>query len=339
MPWACCEVLAYLQWAKVARSQTDRIPLFINMDETVLKLNYSKLKGLIVTKKSLPPGFKHKKEQVSSSEEKAALTYCAFITHDSMIQPQLPQVILGNKQKMTLGLLAALAPHKPANFHLWREDSSWNCKKIMCRLLTLLSKSLAAYKDSHQIILVLDVAKCHYHRDIFAHATKLGIRLVFVPAKLTWLLQPCDTSFFGRLKRRLRKKWLQLRVASTTGKVSHEEWMTAVLQVAGGLLCSISWMPAFQSVGLLGEGLISQSRLQQIGWKKPPQVSDELPTADQLKVVFPKRSKTPTVGWNSLFSWRKAMPMPVAKAKAKAKAKASASSSLAAHAHAAPMLV
>lgn len=312
---------------------THKQPLFVNLDETTLKFNYGKNRGLVVMRRALPPGCKHAKENVSSSEDKAAVTLITFLTHDSSVQPKLPQVMLGNKHKFTLGLLKSLAP--PPNFHMWREESGWNNKRVMCRLLTLLAKALAGYSATHQIILVLDVASCHRHRDIFAHATRQGIRLVFVPARLTFLLQPLDTSCFYRLKHRLRQKWMQLTVESDTGTLSHQVWLSAVFDVASELLTSVRWRVAFEAAGLLGEQLLSARVLGLAGWQQPPVVPDGLPSETQVKNIFPKRSKN---SWNSLFSWSfpkpKAKAKAVAKPKCKAKAKGKAKAAIVDHGYA-----
>ena len=50
------QVRCFLQWAKVISSRAAKEPLFIDFDETAMKFNYAKLKGLIISKKHLPPG-------------------------------------------------------------------------------------------------------------------------------------------------------------------------------------------------------------------------------------------------------------------------------------------
>ena len=326
-PVASSEVLAWLQWLKFAAGcSPEKIPLVVNLDESVMKLNYGQNRGLLIDRRHLPPNHKHRREQVSSADAKAALTFIGFITPDSSIQPKLPQIILGNKHKLTLGLVAELTALKPENFRIWREESSWTCKSIMCRILTLLNTCLAEYKGTHQVILVLDVASCHYHSSVLAYATRLGIRLVFVPGRLTWLLQPLDSHCFARLKLRLREKWLSLATESETGTVSYKTWLCAVFEIVPSVLCGLKWKPAFKANGLLGEHLVSDRILEQVGWAKPPVVPGCILSEEQLKSVFPKRAK---VSRNSLFSWH---------LKPKAKPKAKAGAMAVAKAAAAPML-
>lgn len=294
------------------------------MDETCMKLNYGRNKGLMISKQTLPPGRTLKKEQISSSEAKSCVSFLAFLTHDSTIQPKLPQVVLSNKRTITLGMLGLLHAGKPDNIRIWVEDSGWTNHKVFRRLMTLLMQSLSEYTDTHQVILVVDVAKSHYHRTIFAYANRLGLRLVYVPAKLTWLLQPADTHCFSRFKAKLRKRWLELRVESEDGKISPTQWLLAVFEVAQKVLCGIKWLPAFKAVGLLDEGALSARIMEQVGWERPESMPCVPLSQEQLRSIFPRRSKVPAVSRSSLFKWVLPAAAAAAAPKAKPKAKASA---------------
>ncbi len=236
-PLFCCKVRSFLQWAKAARTGPKK-PLVVNMGETCMKLNHGRNRGLMISKQTLPPGKKRKKEQISSGEAKCCVSFLAFLTHDSTVQPKLPQIVLSNKKAISLGMLHTLLAGKPHNIRIWRENSGWTNHQVFRRLMSLLMQCLAEYVSTHQVILVVDVAKAHFHSTIFAHANKLGLRLVYVPAKLTWLLQPADTHCFSRFKAQLRKRWLQLRVASEDGKVSPTQWLLAVFEVVQKVLCA-----------------------------------------------------------------------------------------------------
>jgi hypothetical protein len=308
---------SFLQWAKCVREaalKNGKIPLFVNMDETSVSYNYGKGKGLVISKDALPPGKSHRKEPVSSSDAKSHVSFLAFITHDSSVQPKLPQIFIGNHHRFTHKLLKSVFPHTPDGYYLWREVSSWNNHELMCRALKLLAKHLKDYLVSHQLVLVLDVAKCHLHSSIYSLAHRLGVILLYVPAKLTWLLQPADTHVFFRLKLRLRQLWLDMRVKSISGEVSHADWVTAVLGLTRKLLCGFQWRNAFGSDGLLDECKIGSRVLAELGWSSPQPVSADILTKQQLQCVMPKRMKDAHA---AIFSW--ALPKAEAKAKAQAK--------------------
>ena len=314
----CSKALVWLQWAKAVSKVAGKRPLFINMDETSVAYSFVTGKGLVISKKALPPGKRRRKQKVSLAEEKRRISLLACVTDDPEVQPKLPQVFLGNESTFTKELLKQLAPHTPANYHLLRGNSSWNNHARMRALICSIAKSLEGYKATRQIILVLDMAQCHIHQSINALAARKGIRLLYVPAKCTWLLQPADTHCFAILKGKLRQEWVALRAASSTGTISHKDWLCAVMSIVKTLLNGTKWASAFKSAGLLGEAKLSQRVMDQLGWPAPKPIPDVLPSESQLKVAFPKKCK---FSRSSLFSWS-AAPMPKAKGKAKAKAMA-----------------
>ena len=316
------KVKAFLQWAQLARSATAKIPLYINLDETSLCLCNGRRRGLLVSKRALPPNRKHRREQVKSGDTKAYVSLLAFFTHDTAVQAKLPQIIVGNKHRFTVKLLNKISSKVPKNFYLFREDSSWNNHNLMRKVLSLLVQHLKDFRDTHQFILVLDVARCHVHGSIFALASRLGIRVVFVPAKLTWLLQPADTHAFARFKHRLRQLWLNLLVESDSGTVPHEVWIPAVMECARKLFCGVKWEPAFKAAGLLGSAHLSSRVMEQVGWETLPVLPENVLSIEQLKCIFPKRTRFSFR--NSLFSWC----LPKASATAKAKAVSALSSSV-----------
>ena len=75
-----------------------------------------------MSKHSLPPNRKHKKETVKTEDAKAHVSFLAFFTHDPEIQPKLPQIFIGNKHKFTAKLLKELAPH-PRRFFFYGAKS------------------------------------------------------------------------------------------------------------------------------------------------------------------------------------------------------------------------
>ena len=173
----CSEVIAYLQYAKAVRS-THKIPLYVNTDETSVSFAYAKGKGLMISKRALPPGMKHRRVQVSPGDEKSHISFLAFLTHNKEVQPLLPQIFLGNEHIFTLKLLEELAPHIPGHFQFVRGKTGWNSIAFMRTAICVLVKSLKDYLATHEVILVLDVAQCHYHKTISALATQKGIRLL-----------------------------------------------------------------------------------------------------------------------------------------------------------------
>lgn len=92
--------------------------MYINMDETSVAYNYGRGKGFVVSKRALPTGKKHRKESCSSRDKKANVTYLSFVTHDTAVQPKLPQFFIGNAHLFTLKLVGDVAPQLPAGYYM-----------------------------------------------------------------------------------------------------------------------------------------------------------------------------------------------------------------------------
>lgn len=318
LPPTHAEVGAFVQWAKCVRSDSgEKAPLYINMDETSVAFHFGKQRGFVIRKRSLPPGKAHRKEKRTTGDAKANMSFLAFMTHNADIQVKLPQIFICNKNQIPAKTLKDIGP-LPENFYLWREDSAWNSHAKMRRAMCHLVKHLKDYQGTHQIILVMDVAKCHFDSTIFSLATRQGIRLLYVPAKLTWLLQPADTHAFSLLKRRLRKAWMTLVVEGGTGEIQQPCWVREMFLVTKKLFTETDWHSSFESNGLLDESRLSQRILQQIGLDTPMEASSNVLTAEQLKLIFPRRAK---VSHESVFRWALPKALPKAKPGAKSMAK------------------
>ena len=82
-------------------------------------------------------------------------TYLATITHDSEVQPRLPQVLIGNERQFTATIMNSV-DFLPSNVHLWRCKSAWNSHMLMRRYLSLLASSLGSALKERYVILILD---------------------------------------------------------------------------------------------------------------------------------------------------------------------------------------
>ena len=68
-----------------------------------------------------------------------------------------------------------------------------------------------------RVVLLLDCANLHIHASRCRLAKQSRVRLVYVPAKMTPWLQPCDTHVFSAFKQALRRNW-QRRKADIAGE-------------------------------------------------------------------------------------------------------------------------
>ena len=145
-------------------------------------------------------------QDVDAGKQKAALSHLAVVCDVPELQPQMPQVILGNEHVLRKALVESLSPTLPANVHVLRRKSSWVNHEMMAEWAKTLSKALAPHKEKYQPVLLLDACNVHYGKKFLKELQKGGVWVVFVPAGLTWLLQPCDSHVFAKYKAFLRDR-------------------------------------------------------------------------------------------------------------------------------------
>ena len=201
------EASAFFRWvnAAIADAPAGRPPLLINMDETALGYHFGGLRGTILRQRadsSAAP-----LDRASLSDVRGHVSYLASICDDVTVQDLLPQVLLGNEHRFTKQVLHSMEGKCPSNVKLWRQKSAWNSHATMRRYVCLLAKNLGVLLQQRYVILLVDTASVHIHMSIYKLARQRGLRLVYVPAKMTRWLQPCDTHLFAAFKRTLTDNW------------------------------------------------------------------------------------------------------------------------------------
>ena len=114
-----------------------------------------------------------------------------MVCDDSSLQPVLPQVIVGNHNILRVAYLKELEPMLPENIIVVRAKSSW----ITTELLIVVMEQLRRGLDNRVVktpVLLMDACPVHLDAQVWKAARRLQILLCFVPASLTWLLQPLD---------------------------------------------------------------------------------------------------------------------------------------------------
>ena len=159
----------FFRWATwmVRNVPAGKKPLFINMDETSVALSYPGQKGNVVHN-----------------------------SHPTL----LPQILIGNRQRFTRQVLRHVWREQPGFVQTWTAESGWVNHTLMKQMITVLHNCIREHTAEFQIIFVVDAARCHIHRDIVNHACKHDMWMLYVPAKMTWLLQPLDAYVFAGFK-------------------------------------------------------------------------------------------------------------------------------------------
>ena len=290
-PLPLVQAAAFFRWVNLAsrEASADRPPLFINMDETALVRHPTRIRGYVA---KFSASQQKAVDRATLGDRRTCMSYFACVTHDAGVQGQLPQVVLGNERQVSKALLDTVASKLPANMVCWRLKSSWNSHETMRKWLSLLAKSLGNLVRDRTVILLVDVNPSHIHQSIFVHARRCGIRLVYVPAKLTAYLQPCDTHVFAKFKRSFRDIWRERRSNLPGGVVTDLCWLEIVFEAIQTALATASWRGAFLSTGILEQQRRVSNRLRgAFGFARGVEFGDNPLTAEEASAIFPKRSK------------------------------------------------
>lgn len=223
-------------------------PIFLNLDETSVGLSFLQPPGCVVSKQRwkelAPPTAK-----VGNTQKRGAVTFCAMITHQTALQPLLPQVILGNRRILSRAFCASLDGKMSPSVHVWAEKSGWMTSALLVKYLNL----VADVMDSHlhvQGIVVLDCAPAHLGVEVVEVAKARGLYLCFVPAGCTAHLQPLDVGCFGPCKAFLRRRAREVQMQ--TGSFTKQDWVAGLNHAATAFLSGRRWKGVFERCGILG---------------------------------------------------------------------------------------
>ena len=292
----------------VSQVPAGKQPLIINMDETVVCLFQGASKGIVIT------GKKRKRDgpvqRVKSSTRRTYLTHAAFICDDPLYQKYLPQFVIGNEHTLLVRDMPELQRNCPHHFALIRQKSAWNNGRLMCTMVEKLAVALAPFASQVQPILLMDAAKLHWVLAVMNTCGRKGVWPMLVPAKLTWLLQPCDTHMFLKYKLHLQKAYQRRRSeAMIGGALDVKNLLICVYEASKHVLEDISgWKQAFLDDGYgASQTQLSAFRRRHLELEASPEVGAHKPSVEQIKQCFPQKQTAPTM--SQLFRCS-AMPAP-----------------------------
>ena len=261
--------------------------LRINCDETNIQRAQRASRGLVVAPLRrtgpvlIPEG----------PDGRGSVSHLVFICDDPLIQPVLPQVVVGNERMLRLCDLRILEPEIPPNVYVVRQKSSWINDSLFQQSLIWLHASLQPWLCSHGLVLVLDCAPAHLTPDVLLTARRLSIHLVFVPRKMTWLLQPCDTHVFRRYKawmhRELRADMIRLGCSHPTLL----QIVRLIVRTDQDVLQRHRWRRAFDDDGWCSEVTSCSGRVRRaLGSEQATQAcGNQLPSLQELRSILPRQ--------------------------------------------------
>ena len=136
----------------------------------------------------------------TKNPNRGTLSFVAMICDNPSIQPRLPQIIVGNEHILRVQDMQDIAAALPENVFLVRRKSCRVDHVFFCSILELLRAAVSKIEPRMQIVMLLDASPVHTHDLVLRTAKRVRIRICLLPASSTWLLQPCDTNLFRKLK-------------------------------------------------------------------------------------------------------------------------------------------
>ena len=289
-------------WVAHLRDTCPKPLLLMNLDETGVSLFNGDRKGTVrrVTKKDLRSRRSQEPtQQATRTEMRGQATHVAIICDDASVQPLLPQVVVGDHHLLPARVCRDLQQDLPDNVCLLRLKSRWTDKTLMAAILRGIAAALEDIATIKQPVLLLDTAPSHLDASTARLARRLGILLVLVPARTTWLLQPCDTHVFLRYKAVFRHRWLQLKSQDEGGKVSLKDFWSLLVMHVAEFMTSRDWREAFSSTGYEAEAMhitdfIKRTLKLENEWALPPRHE---PTTEDVTLMLPRRRASAPEVW------------------------------------------
>ena len=277
------QAMGFWRWLNYANEDATN-PLLLNMDETSVALRPRAEHGTVATRLKKPGS--RAIDAASLQEMRTRFTLMCTICGDTRIQPFLPQVLLTNGR--VFGRKPTI-PHLKGNLVMWTQQSAWASQGTLRRYLSLLGRRLQDVAPGRDYLLLLDCVPCHVHESIKRQATLSHIRLLYVAAGLTRLLQPADVAVFGQLKQKFAELYQAKKADNTAGKVLPLEWLHVLGSAVQAILPAVKWSHAFGKVGALNHQTdVPASVYAELGWCSPPKIPDGPPTEMEARAVFPK---------------------------------------------------
>lgn len=292
---------AMWQWSQYLHKRAHekgRRPLLINLDETSVPVTFSSVKGTVIVKDSLGKRLARPVQKMVASDKRTYFTHVAMICNDPVVQKLLPQVLFVGAKDLTIPEFDALQTDLPPNVFIRKQHKGWNNADQHAVIIRIIGMVLAPLLETVQPILTFDAVPLHIGPEMLTAIAIAGLWYIVIPARMTALLQPCDTHAFARYKRFLRKEWCGPQ-SVTTSRMFH--MIKLVIRAIKDVLEENSWKKAFDANGL-GRSLVHVcGRIRRhLELTSMPTVPASRPTQELLKLCWPRNQEPHAAAWHAI---------------------------------------
>ena len=246
---------AYLRWVRWVLDQIGPSleTVVVNMDETMVSNVKDRKKGVVVNRKR-----KKVLDNENNCKRNAAprCSLLACITDDPDLQGHLPQILLpkGEADKQPPHGIREVFLKAGAPIEAWHGTSGFLSAAGAASFLTRLRSLVRRHRPAAQLVVIWDASMAHTNKGVLRHARRLGIRIVLVPGRLTWFLQPLDVYVFAFLKRHLRYALARERMRVVQAKLSVTEQLTCCTEAVRATLAARAWSEQMRKCGVSRDG-------------------------------------------------------------------------------------
>lgn len=111
-----------------------------------------------------------------------------------------------------------------------------------------MAADLAPFKNEFRLAMIMDALPAHIAPNVIRACRDSGVVPIIVPPKTTGILQPLDTHVFAGVKRLLRQKYDEERIASFRGEVNMLGFLKCLRFVTDSVFAQ-NWSKAFNQNG------------------------------------------------------------------------------------------
>ena len=259
----------------------------LNIDETAVERLIPHRQGNCLVFRPLSVAAGQVYERIARRDSHGHVTLMGCMSSEPDLQQFLPQFLLANDAKLSRAEKVRLRVLSPP--FVWLEGyAGWVNADSFCAIITRLRRAVLSARPGARVIIACDSASQHTTQQVISHAARLRVQLLFIPGRLTWLMQPLDTHVFGAFKHRLHHVQSSARAHSSDGTLPNVAWIDFLEIVVREFLVNKSWARCFRENGLMGVDVELRERVRMAG--RLPAVLDASPPNDEdLAVILGRR--------------------------------------------------
>ena len=241
----------YIRWVRwvlnVALQEQETV--VVNMDETMMANIKDQHKGIVVSRK------RQRELNNQNNARRRGIPRCSLIAcaaNDDELQRHLPQIFLprGKEEQQPARPLRDVFVEAGAPLEAWHGTSGFLSIPGAICFLTRLRRCIRAVRPTCRIVLLWDASMAHTNPRVLRHAKRLGIVIILIPGRMTWLLQALDAYTFVELKRHARHALLRERIRRPSGNLTMREHMLCCTEAVRQVLVNGQWAAALRKCGV-----------------------------------------------------------------------------------------